>query len=138
VHDTGIGIPPDKVHRLFKAFSQVDSSTTRKYGGTGLGLAICQKLVALMGGDIKAESRTGMGTTFFFNIITVASEQPQRKYVHYNHSELSGKHILIVDDNSTNRRILRTQLEQWRLIPVLASSGKEALECYSRVTGLTL
>jgi len=128
VRDTGIGITPDKLHRLFKAFSQVDSSTTRKYGGSGLGLAICQKLVRLMGGDINVDSRIGMGTTFSFNIITEPSEQPQRKYVHYNHPELDGKHILIVDDNPTNRRILYTQLEQWKLIPVLADSGREALE----------
>ncbi len=127
VRDTGIGIPPDKAHRLFKAFSQVDSSTTRKYGGTGLGLAICQKLVRLMGGDINVESRPGVGTTFSFNILTTASEQPQRKYVHYNHPELDGKQILIVDDNTTNRRILHTQLEQWKLTPVLAASGREAL-----------
>lgn len=127
VRDTGIGIPQDKVHRLFKAFSQVDSSTTRKYGGTGLGLAICQKLVKLMGGDINVESQPGTGTTFSFNIITAPSDQPQRKYVHYNNPEIDGKHILIVDDNQTNRRILNTQLEQWKLVPVLAASGKEAL-----------
>ncbi|HWB26573.1 MAG TPA: two-component regulator propeller domain-containing protein [Chitinophagaceae bacterium] len=128
VRDTGIGIPADKAHRLFKAFSQVDSSTTRKYGGTGLGLVICQKLVMLMGGDIEVESRVGEGTTFHFNIISAASAQPQRKYVHYNNPELAGKHILIVDDNSTNRRILDTQLEHWALVPILAASGREALE----------
>ncbi|HVX51838.1 MAG TPA: response regulator, partial [Chitinophagaceae bacterium] len=128
VKDTGIGIPAEKAHRLFRAFSQVDSSTTRKYGGTGLGLVICQKLVALMGGNIEVESKVGEGTTFRFNIVIAASAQPQRKYVHFNHPELAGKRILIVDDNSTNRRILHSQLEQWTLTPVLASSGKEALQ----------
>lgn len=128
IRDTGIGIPHDKLHRLFRAFSQVDSSTTRKYGGSGLGLAICQKLVKLMGGEISVDSRIGVGTTFSFNIVTGPSGQPQRKYVHYNHPELDGKHILIVDDNPTNRRILYTQLDQWKLIPVLAESGRDALE----------
>lgn len=128
VRDTGIGIPQDKAHRLFKAFSQVDSSTTRKYGGTGLGLVICQKLVQLMGGDISVSSQPGVGTTFSFNIITAPSEQPQRKYVHYNNPEIDGKRIMVVDDNQTNRRILNTQLQQWKLVPVLAESGKEALD----------
>lgn len=127
VRDTGIGIPPDKLNRLFRAFSQVDSSTTRKYGGTGLGLVICQKLVQLMGGDITVESTPGAGTTFLFNIITFASNQPQRKYVLFNNAEMEGRKVLVVDDNLTNRKILQGQLEQWRLHPVLASSGSEAL-----------
>ncbi len=132
VRDTGIGIPADKLSRLFKAFSQVDSSTTRKYGGSGLGLAICQKLVQLMGGDIWVESVPGTGTTFHFNIVTFPSSQPQRKYIQLNNTELEGKKILVVDDNSTNRRILQGQLEQWKLRPVLASSGNQALEILAK------
>jgi signal transduction histidine kinase/CheY-like chemotaxis protein len=128
VRDTGIGIPPDKIDRLFKAFSQVDSSTTRKYGGTGLGLAISQKLLELMGGKIQVESRPGEGTIFTFTAKMAMCEQTQRTYIHCNMVSQEGKKVMIIDDNSTNRTILKTQLEQWKLVPVLASSGAQALE----------
>ena len=127
VKDTGIGIPADKIERLFKAFSQVDSSTTRKYGGTGLGLVICEKLVKMMGGNIKVESQAGQGTTFLFTIKTQTSEQEMRTYVHTNFTGVSKKHILVVDDNATNLTIIKNQLEQWQQVPHLASSGKEGL-----------
>jgi signal transduction histidine kinase/ligand-binding sensor domain-containing protein/DNA-binding response OmpR family regulator len=127
VRDTGIGIQPEKIDRLFKAFSQVDSSTTRKYGGTGLGLAICEKLVALMGGTIKAESQPNIGTTISFTIKTQASKQSMRTYVNCNITGQEGKKILVVDDNSTNLAILNSQLEQWKLAPTLAMSGEQAL-----------
>jgi signal transduction histidine kinase/CheY-like chemotaxis protein/ligand-binding sensor domain-containing protein len=128
VKDTGIGIPKDKLSRLFKAFSQVDSSTTRKYGGTGLGLVISERLVQLMGGTIDVESESGVGTTFTFTIRTEVSYTSLRQYVHFNTSGNEGKRVLVVDDNMTNLTILKGQLEQWMLAPVLASSGKEALE----------
>jgi signal transduction histidine kinase/ligand-binding sensor domain-containing protein/DNA-binding response OmpR family regulator len=128
IRDTGIGIPPDKIGRLFKSFSQVDSSTTRKYGGTGLGLAICDKLVKLMGGNIAVQSRVGEGSTFTFNIMTLASDQTLRTYVHYNMSGLENRRVLVLDDNQTNRNILRGQLNQWKLQPVLASCGGDALK----------
>jgi signal transduction histidine kinase/CheY-like chemotaxis protein/ligand-binding sensor domain-containing protein len=127
VKDTGIGIPEDKIERLFKAFSQVDSSTTRKYGGTGLGLVICEKLVKMMDGNIKVESEAGQGTTFSFTIKTNVSQQSIRTYVHNNLTNVSGKKILAVDDNATNLTIIKNQLEQWHQQPFLASSGKEAL-----------
>ncbi len=127
VKDTGIGIPADKMERLFKAFSQVDSSTTRKYGGTGLGLVICEKLVKMMGGRIKVESESGKGTTFLFTIKTQVSEQSTRTYVHNNLNGFIKKKILVVDDNATNLTIIKSQLEQWQQTPYLASSGKEAL-----------
>ena len=127
VRDSGIGIPEDKIDHLFKAFSQVDSSTTRRYGGTGLGLAICRKLVNLMDGDIRVESREGKGTTFTFSILTETGSRPMRTYVTCDMSEYEGKTILVVDDNATNRTILKNQLEHWDLVPVLASSGEEAL-----------
>jgi signal transduction histidine kinase/CheY-like chemotaxis protein len=125
VRDTGIGIPPEKLERLFKAFSQVDSSTTRKYGGTGLGLAISEQLVRLMGGSIHVESAPGKGSTFFFKIHTRPGidQHPADPGL----PEHAGKKILIVDDNNTNRTILKTQLEYWNLHPVLAASGVEAL-----------
>jgi CheY-like chemotaxis protein len=128
VRDTGIGIPSDKMERLFKAFSQVDSSTTRKYGGTGLGLVICEKLVRLMGGHIEVESSEGNGATFNFTILSLASSQSLRTHVTNHMAGLEGKRILVVDDNLTNRYILKNQLEQWKLLPTLASSGQEALE----------
>ena len=138
VRDTGIGIPANKIDRLFKAFSQVDSSTTRKYGGTGLGLAICEKLVALMGGEIKAASEPGIGTTITFTIKTQASRQALRTYVNCNVAGQEGKKVLVVDDNSTNLTILQSQLEQWKLEPVLASSGAQALEILNNSGGFDL
>ncbi len=128
VRDTGIGIHRDKIDRLFKAFSQVDSSTTRKYGGTGLGLAISEKLVKLMGGSISVESVEGLGTTFSFTIRTLKSTQSIQNYVVCNLTGSEGKRILIVDDNTTNLTIMKAQLEQWKLVPTLANSGRHALE----------
>jgi len=131
VKDTGIGIPQDKVSTLFKAFSQVDSSTTRQYGGTGLGLVISQRLVELMGGTISVDSKQSVGTTFTFSIITQASEEVILQYVNFNISGSEGKKILIVDDNLTNITILKTQLERWKLIIQTANSAKEALALLS-------
>ncbi|MEO5999461.1 MAG: two-component regulator propeller domain-containing protein [Chitinophagaceae bacterium] len=127
IRDTGIGIDADKIDKLFKAFSQVDSSTTRKYGGTGLGLAISEKLVNLMGGQIKVKSEPGEGSTFSFNINTRVGTKVLPAYTQYNMSEQAGKKILVVDDNTTNLTILRNRLESWNLFPVIASSGIEAM-----------
>ncbi len=132
IRDTGIGISNDKIDRLFKAFSQVDSSMTRKYGGTGLGLVICEKLIGLMGGTIEVESRIDIGTTFKFTIQTSISQHPEPMYLRLNLDGLEGKRVLVVDDNATYRGILKNQLEQWKLVPVLASSGKDALSVLSR------
>lgn len=127
IRDTGIGIPADKLNRLFKAFSQVDSSTTRKYGGTGLGLVISEKLVGLMGGRIQVESHPGKGTTFTFTIQAGISQESTRTYVHQNIAGLEGKRVLVIDDNLTNRSILKNQLLQWKIQPTLVISGDEAL-----------
>jgi signal transduction histidine kinase/ligand-binding sensor domain-containing protein/DNA-binding response OmpR family regulator len=132
VRDTGIGIPGDKLDRLFKAFSQVDSSTTRKYGGTGLGLIICEKLIALMGGDISVTSEVGKGTTFKFTIKASVCQEPVRTHVHFNTLELEGKKVLVIDDNATNRNILSNQLVMWNFAPTLTSSGTEALTILSK------
>jgi two-component system, sensor histidine kinase and response regulator len=131
VRDTGIGIPADKLERLFKAFSQVDSSTTRKYGGTGLGLAISEKLVKLMGGLINVQSKPGEGSVFGFTMKTHKGSKVTKPSAEYNLQEQGGKKILVVDDNLTNRAILKSQLEQWKLTTVLASSGEEALDILS-------
>lgn len=128
VRDTGIGIPAGKMERLFKAFSQVDSSTTRKYGGTGLGLIICEKLVGLMGGHIDVKSKENEGTTFSFTMLSSASSQSIRTYVTNHVAGMEGKKILVVDDNLTNRCILKNQLEIWNLVPTLANSGDEAIK----------
>lgn len=127
VKDTGIGIPADKLPDLFSAFSQVDSSTTRKYGGTGLGLAICVRLVEMMKGNISAESQVNNGTRMFFTVEAEVSQQPLPNHLSYNLHGMEGRQVLIVDDNETNRKILNIQLEQWKLKPVLAASGEEAL-----------
>ena len=131
IRDTGIGIPPNKINRLFKAFSQVDSSTTRKYGGTGLGLAISEKLINMMGGDIGVTSKVGKGTTFSFNILAKPGVKTQRNYVNFNVAEIQNKRILVVDDNKTNRDILKEQLKQWNFMPIMADSGIKALEKFS-------
>ncbi|MCF0063169.1 response regulator [Dyadobacter chenwenxiniae] len=128
IQDTGIGIPEDKLHKLFVAFSQVDSSHTRKYGGTGLGLIISKRLVNLMGGEIGVQSTVNKGTCFYFTIIAKASTQTTRQYVLLNSSGNGGKSVLLVDDNSTNLRILKSQMEEWKLVPSLASSGEQALK----------
>ncbi len=128
VKDSGIGIPEDKLPRLFQAFSQVDSSTTRKYGGTGLGLAICERLVRLMGGDIRVESTKGLGSVFSFTIQTRPGNQALKHYVTLNAAENEGKKVLVVDDNKTNLSILKSQLELWKLDVTLAESGARALE----------
>ncbi len=128
IRDTGIGIPKEKLDRLFKAFSQVDSSTTKKYGGTGLGLAISDKLVSLMQGDFHVESEEGKGSVFSFNIKTAVGKKLLKAYTQYNMADLQHKKILVIDDNMTNLAILKSQLEFWNLIPILAGSGKLGLE----------
>ena len=132
IRDTGIGIPADKMERLFKAFSQVDSSTSRKYGGTGLGLIICEKLIGLMGGQIDVTSKENEGTTFTFTMLSSASSQSLRTYITNHIAGVEGKQVLVVDDNLTNRCILKNQLELWKIIPTLASSGAEALEILAK------
>jgi signal transduction histidine kinase/CheY-like chemotaxis protein len=127
VRDTGIGIPPDRFERLFKSFSQVDASTTRRYGGTGLGLAICQRLSELMGGRIWAESEPGKGSTFHFTIVADSARLPEATRLQGVTPELAGKRALVVDDNPTNRRILTLQAEKWGIFSRETGSPAEAL-----------
>lgn len=128
VRDTGIGIPPERMGRLFKAFSQVDSSTTRKYGGTGLGLVICKQLIEMMGGKIWVESQVNQGTTFYFTIRLQATAESEKNPLHLSPSTLAGKRVLIVDDNATNRQIVDRQTQSWGMLTRLATSGAEALK----------
>jgi len=128
VRDTGIGIPADRLDRLFRSFSQVDSSTTRRFGGTGLGLVISRRLAELMGGEMWVESTPGQGTTFFFTITAKAAPSKKRILGQGNPALLLQKRLLIVDDNSTNREILVRQSSAWGMIPVAVDSGFAALE----------
>lgn len=128
VKDTGIGIRAEKLGALFDAFSQADTATTRNYGGTGLGLTISQRLVELMGGKIIVESQLGIGTSFKFNIKCDVGLQQQTDTGGPNMAIVEGKEVLLVDDNLTMLNILQQQLEYWRIKPVLAQSGEEALE----------
>jgi signal transduction histidine kinase/ligand-binding sensor domain-containing protein/DNA-binding response OmpR family regulator len=131
VRDTGIGIPADKIERLFKAFSQVDSSTSRKYGGTGLGLVICEKIINLMGGKITVQSEEDKGTRFIFNILSAPGAEPLRNYVTNDIASFENSRILVIDDNLTNRCILKNQLELWKLTSTLACDAHEALQILS-------
>jgi signal transduction histidine kinase/CheY-like chemotaxis protein/HPt (histidine-containing phosphotransfer) domain-containing protein len=131
VRDTGIGIPPDRMDRLFESFSQVDASTTRRYGGTGLGLAITKRLVELMGGAMWAESEPGEGATFHIELSAKEAEVPARTAARGHLPELSGKRILIVDDNATNREIVTRQTRSWEMEPLAVEGSFEALELIS-------
>jgi PAS domain S-box-containing protein len=127
VEDTGIGISLEAQRNLFQAFSQADSSTTRRYGGTGLGLAISKQLVALMEGQIGVESELGKGSTFWF-IVELQKQAGDATSPEYRRLDLSGLRVLAVDDNATNREILRLQLGAWQVQAASAASGREALE----------
>ena len=128
VRDTGIGIPKDRFDRLFKVFSQVDVSTTRRYGGTGLGLAISKRLSELMGGRIWAESEPGKGSTFHFMIVADEVEASERAAADREQPELAGKRVLIVDDNASNRLLLKLQTERWGMRARDTNSPAVALE----------
>ncbi|MEO6053658.1 MAG: response regulator, partial [Chthoniobacterales bacterium] len=133
VHDTGVGIPADRQNRLFQAFSQVDASTTRRYGGTGLGLAICHRLVTLMKGRIWVESLPGKGANFQFEFpLEAAMVTAPRVYQQGGSSELSGLRVLIVDDNETNRWIFQTQTTAWGMQARSTGKPLEALEWIER------
>ncbi len=129
VRDTGLGIPPDRADRLFQSFSQVDGSTTRKYGGTGLGLAISRRLAELMGGQMWVESAgiAGQGSTFHFTIKALPASLPARAGILAEAADLRGRRVLIVDDNATNRHILDLQTQGWGMLPRDTGAPAEAL-----------
>lgn len=127
IRDTGIGIPEDKIDKLFKNFSQVDTSTTRKYGGTGLGLAISSQLAQNMGGRMWIESEVGKGSNFHFTVLVDVEPDAKPLPLDDVQPQLSGKRILLVDDNATNRLILVKQTESWGMKPFAVASGAEAI-----------
>jgi signal transduction histidine kinase/DNA-binding response OmpR family regulator len=131
VRDTGIGIPRDRLDRLFKSFSQVDASTTRRYGGSGLGLAICKHLAERMGGEVAVDSHPGRGSTFSFTFVAATDPdwQPSQRP---DIAILKGKRVLIVDDNDTNRRILRSTAQDWGMQVIDTGSPREALAMIER------
>jgi signal transduction histidine kinase/CheY-like chemotaxis protein len=127
VKDTGIGIPQDRISQIFQSFSQVDASSTRKYGGTGLGLAISKRIVNLMEGEIWVESEVAKGSTFHFTIRGKATAHSKIISDHLEVTNLQNKRLLVVDDNPTNRQIVRLQAQSWGMFVVEAASGEEAL-----------
>ena len=133
VHDTGIGIRPENCATVFESFVQEDPSTTRQYGGTGLGLAISKQLVELMGGTIGVTSEPGKGSCFHFSVVLAPDPAAVRDDDHA--AALSGTRVLLVDDSTTNRRILRQQLIGWGANVTEAGSGRQALEILGRAFG---
>jgi signal transduction histidine kinase/DNA-binding response OmpR family regulator len=132
VKDTGIGIPADRLDRLFESFSQVDASTTRKYGGTGLGLAISKELCELMGGKMWVHSTENQGSTFYFTASVKASASDTLDARQEIERDLAGKRVLIVDDNATNQKILTLQAQSWGMYTCAVESGTKALEWLKR------
>ena len=127
VRDTGIGISEEDVGRLFRSFSQVDTSNTRKYGGTGLGLAISKRLVEMMGGQIGVQSQKGEGSAFHFTVEFEACEQPVAK-CDPDAPDLHGLRVLVVDDSAASRQVVCEQLSSWGICPDMAADGRAALE----------
>ncbi len=132
VTDTGIGIPAEKQQHVFEAFAQADSSTTRKYGGTGLGLAISAQLCELMNGVMWVESEEGRGSTFHFTAHFGKPGTPAKKAADSEPVKLRDLPVLVVDDNSTNRKILEEMIANWRMKPVAAANGPAAMEALQR------
>ena len=135
VRDTGIGIPGDKLESIFQPFVQADASFSRKYGGTGLGLAITSQLVSLMGGRIWAESEVGKGSTFHFTVKLGLAPEPRVRAIPATLAAVQGLRVLVVDDNMTNRVILKEMLQSWRMKPEVASSGPEAIALIGEALG---
>ncbi|QEG01769.1 Signal transduction histidine-protein kinase BarA [Stieleria maiorica] len=128
VRDTGIGIPEDRCNAIFEEFEQADTSVTRRFGGTGLGLAISSRLVGLMGGAITVSSEVGQGSQFAFNIHLRQAPNGTEASALNGLVYVGGSKVLVVDDNTTNRRILQEMLGNWGMVPVLADSGELALD----------
>jgi signal transduction histidine kinase/DNA-binding response OmpR family regulator len=126
VIDTGIGISPEMHAAIFESFTQADGSTTRRFGGTGLGLTICRQLAEMMGGRVGLESVLGTGSTFWVELGFRKQAKVQPSFA--IPVDLSGSRVLIVDDNATNRKILREQLACWECVTLEAKGGEEALE----------
>ena len=127
VIDTGIGMSPEQLKKIFNPFEQADASTTRRFGGTGLGLSICKRLIEMMGGDIDVKSKLNCGSEFQFHIVLKRAASDEKAHHKLNLKALKGRRVLIVDDNHTNLQILEHQLKSWAMVPLVFSSGADAL-----------
>ncbi|MGH7740708.1 MAG: response regulator [Candidatus Eiseniibacteriota bacterium] len=127
VRDTGIGVPLDRQSAVFEPFTQVDGSTTRRFGGTGLGLSICRQIVAMMGGHIGVDSEPGQGSTFWFELM-LERQSVQTPLPAFDPELIDGLRVLVVDDLEVNRRLLNTMLQSWGCHPVAVDSGRAAIE----------
>ena len=127
VKDTGIGIPQQRLERLFKPFSQIDASMTRQYGGTGLGLAISKRLSEIMGGQMWVTSKEGKGSIFHFTMMAMTTESATETNLKKPQPEMAGKRLLAVDDNATNRKIITLQIQSWGMEVIAVDSGAAAL-----------
>lgn len=134
VRDTGTGISEDKLQKLFKPALPEDYSTQTKEISKGFGLLICKRLIEQMGGQITVESKQGKGSVFNFSILTNTSQQVAPDFTNNQMNGFEGKQVLIIDDNITNCKVLNNQIEQWKLLPVIAHSGKQALEILSQIS----
>jgi signal transduction histidine kinase/CheY-like chemotaxis protein len=135
VKDTGVGIPVEKQKTIFEAFSQADGSMARKYGGTGLGLTICTRLVNMMGGNCWVESQIGQGSTFHFTVQLAAQNTTCVRPVFLQPEQLRDVHALVVDDNTTNRRVLEGMLSRWGMKPTGVEGGQAALKALEMAKG---
>jgi signal transduction histidine kinase/CheY-like chemotaxis protein/ligand-binding sensor domain-containing protein len=138
IRDTGIGIPEEQIGNLFKAFNQIDSSITRRYGGSGLGLVISERLIKFMGGHIDVTSKPGVGSTFTFSITCKMGADMVATTLVPAANICKGKKVLVIDDNATNLRILKIQLEKWKMVAIAVSSGEEALIVLSKNNDIDL
>ncbi len=139
VKDSGIGIPADRIDRLFRSFTQVDSSTARRFGGTGLGLAISKRLAEFMGGTIWVTSVLGSGSTFHFTLdAAIAQDAEQRPFLSNHQPALCGKRVLVVDDNMINRAIIAEQLQRWGMIASCVDSVDAAMCSIDPATDLVI
>ena len=132
VRDTGVGLSPAQIEKIFRPFEQADTSTTRFHGGTGLGLNISVQLVELMGGTLEVESTPGEGSVFFFSTRVARGENRSQDEILQSLEGLVDARVLAVDDNETNRRLLEIMLSNWRLAPTVVSSGRECLAALDR------
>jgi len=128
VRDSGIGIPHDKMDRLFKVFSQIDATNTRNFGGTGLGLAISKRITEMMGGTIAVTSEVGLGSTFLFNIRVPQAEGQRRSITESIGSKLRGRKVLVVEDNEVSRALLVHHAQRWGMEVTDCASGQEAIQ----------
>jgi len=138
VTDTGIGISPDVIHKIFNPFEQADTSTTRRFGGTGLGLSICKKLIELMGGDFEVRSKQDVGSEFQFHVSLKLAPTDDQTQTKIQLNVLHGLRVLVVDDNQTSLQILERQLKGWQMVPLIFTSGQDALDNLSSLGEVNL